>query len=254
MSITITITDPTPVEANAVRAYLAALDGPTAVPILKSIDSDPAFNLRPTYGGERGPELVLPPSPGATETSPVTAEDAGAPDFDSAGFPWNAEIHASSRATLADGTWKKKRGVSDELVAKVEAELRADHAVDLEVTEAEVKKTLAAPDAPEVPEAPVPEPAPTADAPAAPEPNAPSPVADTGSVTDAPAAPPVDTPNPFLAVMSRIGKSGMTKETKDELLSAAGALDDKGNPSILVLNKKPELIAGFVALLDAAGV
>lgn len=216
MSITITITDPTVAEANAVRAYLNALHGTTYTETAITDNLAAALAKR-------------------ADEPETTAEDAGAPDFDSAGFPWNAEIHASSRATLADGTWKKKRGVSDELVAKIEAGFKA-------------------PDAPEVPEAPVPEPDLTADAPAAPA--APEPTVDAPSTPapDAPAAPPVDTPNPFLAVMSRIGKSGLTKETKDELLTAAGALDDKGNPSILVLNKKPELIAGFVALLDDAGV
>jgi hypothetical protein len=41
---------------------------------------------------------------------------------DSAGNPWDERIHASSRATVADGTWRMKRGVSDELVAQVRAE------------------------------------------------------------------------------------------------------------------------------------
>lgn len=55
---------------------------------------------------ERGPEE--PPAP----TNGV----------DSAGNPWDERIHASSRGTVADGTWRMKRGVSDELVAQVRAE------------------------------------------------------------------------------------------------------------------------------------
>lgn len=47
--------------------------------------------------------------------------DTGAPDVDSAGVAWNAEIHASSKARNADGTWRKKRGVTDAQVAAVTA-------------------------------------------------------------------------------------------------------------------------------------
>lgn len=38
-----------------------------------------------------------------------TLRDDG-PELDSAGQPWNPELHSSSRAKVADGTWKKKRG------------------------------------------------------------------------------------------------------------------------------------------------
>lgn len=245
MSVTITITDPTVQEANALRAYLTALHGSTSTPeivhekLQQTLAPLPGIT-DPMLGQE--PEYVRGP----------TAEDAGAPDFDSAGLPHDPRIHASSRATISDGTWKKKRGVSAEEVAAVEAELRARitvHHADGSVT---IPDTDAPPDLDHYePGAQEAEAKLLATVVSAPE--APAPVQEQ-SAPDAPPAPPVDTPNPFLAVMSRIGKSGMTKEQKDELLTAAGALDDKGNPSILVLNKKPELIAGFVALLDDAGV
>jgi hypothetical protein len=44
--------------------------------------------------------------------------------FDAAGLPWDERIHSSSKAIVADGTWRQKRGVSELLVKKVEAELR----------------------------------------------------------------------------------------------------------------------------------
>lgn len=37
-------------------------------------------------------------------------ESVPSPELDSAGQPWNPELHSSSRAKVADGTWKKKRG------------------------------------------------------------------------------------------------------------------------------------------------
>jgi hypothetical protein len=44
----------------------------------------------------------------------VGAETVVAEELDSAGQPWNPELHSSSRAKVADGTWKKKRGVKSE--------------------------------------------------------------------------------------------------------------------------------------------
>lgn len=40
-------------------------------------------------------------------------------ELDSEGQPWDERIHSSSRTKIANGTWKLKRGVSDELVAEV---------------------------------------------------------------------------------------------------------------------------------------
>ncbi len=45
-------------------------------------------------------------------------------ELDSAGFPWDARIHASSKAKIANGTWRVKRGVEDEVVAKTQASFR----------------------------------------------------------------------------------------------------------------------------------
>jgi hypothetical protein len=44
------------------------------------------------------------------------------PELDSAGRPWNAEIHAGSKTKIGNGTWRRKPGVSAERVVEVEAE------------------------------------------------------------------------------------------------------------------------------------
>lgn len=49
--------------------------------------------------------------------------------LDKNGLPWDARIHAASKAINADGTWRQKRGVAPELVATVEAQLRGVMAV-----------------------------------------------------------------------------------------------------------------------------
>lgn len=60
----------------------------------------------------------------ATPIPEPTAPPPPVPGVDSSGLPWDARIHSDSRAVNADGTWRKKRGVADELVAAVTAELK----------------------------------------------------------------------------------------------------------------------------------
>jgi hypothetical protein len=43
---------------------------------------------------------------------------------DADGIKWDKRIHSSSKELNKDGTWRKRRGVDDALVAQVEAELR----------------------------------------------------------------------------------------------------------------------------------
>lgn len=64
-----------------------------------------------------------PPAPPAAPVPPAPAT-SGAVELDKAGLPWDERIHSSSKNFIADGTWRRKRGVDDALVATVEAELR----------------------------------------------------------------------------------------------------------------------------------
>lgn len=76
--------------------------------------------------------VVLPPAvPVHTQESVAQAivngpaPVAGGSDLDSRGLPYDTRIHASSKATTKDGSWRYKRGITDEEIAKVEAELRS---------------------------------------------------------------------------------------------------------------------------------
>jgi hypothetical protein len=62
-------------------------------------------------------------SPFAT-TAPAD-EDTEASDsaVDSEGLPWDARIHASSKAFNKDGTWRTRRGLDDKTLTQVRAEL-----------------------------------------------------------------------------------------------------------------------------------
>jgi hypothetical protein len=91
--------------------------GAKAAEVARALETIPA---PPPPPPPAGPQLVpAPPAP----VSPV----AGV--IDSAGFPWDQRIHSSSHAQNANGTWRAQRGVSAQVVAEVEAELREKHGI-----------------------------------------------------------------------------------------------------------------------------
>ncbi len=63
---------------------------------------------------QMGESAPPPPPPAATDGA-----------VDSKGIPWDARIHSESKATVADGSWRKRRGVDDAVFAEVMAELTA---------------------------------------------------------------------------------------------------------------------------------
>lgn len=97
-------------------------DEPCVVPSAKSIP-DPD-DPRDVYGPGNGPVDAV------RTATPVEPTE---PEQDLTG--WDERIHAASKTRNSDGSWRKKRGVSDELVAAVEAELRGDTPDATETTE-----------------------------------------------------------------------------------------------------------------------
>ncbi len=68
---------------------------------------------------------VVATSDGAPVGGDEGPVNTNAPSVDSAGLPWNADFHASSKATNADGTWRGKRGVDKAKLAEWEAKVKA---------------------------------------------------------------------------------------------------------------------------------
>jgi len=69
---------------------------------------------------------IAPPPPVPQPVFPANTAAPQSPNLaevDSKGKFWDARIHSSSKAKVADGTWKYRRGVSDEEVKRVESEL-----------------------------------------------------------------------------------------------------------------------------------
>ena len=98
--------------------------GATAAPYTAGAS---ALTTAPEVVAETGanlPTAPLPPAPPFVPSAPTAAPTAtNLAPVDSANFPWDARIHSESKAKIANGTWKKKRGVDPALVATVEQEL-----------------------------------------------------------------------------------------------------------------------------------
>ena len=104
-------------DANELARLVGFLNGSAA--LVKPDFVPAAAPLQPSslQPAAQQPAFV-PPQPGALTVSVGT-------DVDSTGLPWDARIHANTKAKNADGSWRGRRGVDDATVAAVEKELRA---------------------------------------------------------------------------------------------------------------------------------
>ena len=90
---------------------------PTSTRVTLPTGEDPADVYGPGNGPVETMYRAVADVPAPAPTAPT------APTVDANNMPHDERIHAGSKALNADGTWRKKRGVSDELVRKVEASL-----------------------------------------------------------------------------------------------------------------------------------
>ncbi|AXH72147.1 MAG: RecT protein [Siphoviridae sp. ctdc_1] len=102
------------------------------------------------------PAVITPATPVPTPTAPADDDEGeqnnAAPNADKNGLPWDARIHAGTKALNGDGTWKKRRGVDDATIAAVTAQL---HGTETPAPTPPVSETPVP-----TPETPVPTPAP----------------------------------------------------------------------------------------------
>lgn len=208
MQTTFHISDtPSPTELSAIIAFCLALGGtlpdttdarPTRAPSAPPAPSNPVADALIEQHAA---------SVAARAAAPADAGDGPDPaSLDVEGIPWDARIHSTPAKRNADDTWRKKRGVDEVEYGRIHAELQAAHAApngstgtstDPAQTSSDTVVTPAAPpppassapiasdvpEAPPVPNAPTPTPAPpapTAEAPAAPAPAENVPAAGSG--------------------------------------------------------------------------
>lgn len=113
-----------------------APDAPTAIRAPTAAAAPLVVDPVALLGASSTPEV---PAPAAAPVAPAAAAPAPTPTpapvvttlppnalLDSEGLPWDARIHSEGKAQNAsDGKWRKRRGIPDDLVAAVTAELKA---------------------------------------------------------------------------------------------------------------------------------
>lgn len=238
---------------QAFPAVPAAPTAAPAIPVTAAPAGTPVHGTAPETpagGPDNGPAAI----PTASPSSDV--------ELDGDGLPWDGRIHsgpADKRPKNADGTWRKKRGVDDETIATVTAELR---------------QVMGAPASGNPPAAASPEPAPAAaptPAPAAPPPtpaaagmesgpavaspaaNVPTPPAPPvpavpAAPTPPPAAPAADVPAASFAdlmrkITARQTAGTLTVEATSEIAKSLGLT------GVRDLINRPDLVAAFDQLL-----
>lgn len=114
MKFDITIKDATKEEAEKISALLFGV-----------ADSSFLVNVPPVQVSAPSTTAHVPtPDANTEETEQVNPAAVSTGEVDSRGFPWNEKIHSGSQKKNADGTWAKRRGVKDDVIAAVEAELK----------------------------------------------------------------------------------------------------------------------------------
>lgn len=116
------------IHADSVTELLDALNTATSTTFVPPIPDEPSAKSIPVPDEPRvvyDPRDVYGPGNGPVDAVRTAAPvEPTEPEQDLTG--WDERIHAASKTRNSDGSWRKKRGVSDELVAAVEAELRGD--------------------------------------------------------------------------------------------------------------------------------
>lgn len=180
--------------------------------------------------------LGEPPAPPAPPVSPATPP-AGI-DVDVKGYPWDGRIHSSSRAKVADGSWRQRRNLDPVVLAAVERELQ--QTMGLPVTTAAPVSPLSPPPA-VVPPAPF---ALSAVPPVPPVSISPTPLAGA-----APSAFPSETAG-FPALMTKLTAAFVAKTiTQEQILAAVQSV---GLPSLPMLVSRPDLVVPVATALGIA--
>lgn len=207
----VTLNSDNPADAELIERLFA----PAVPAVQMSLDLAPVVQTEaPATETVPSPPFVLPETP------------ATPPSVDAAGLPWDARIHSESKATVADGTWRKRRGVDPELVKQVEAELRGEPAA----TEPSASTpTVADTPVPPAPAVVPPPPAPIPEVPPAPTPE----TAPARSLTD-------------LSAAVAQGKLKMT-----DLIEQAKT---QGCADVVALTDNPLALAAVIAFYDQQGL
>lgn len=93
---------------------------PVAPPVISAVPPAP-----PVHAPPPAPPVPAPSAP----VPPPNPAPAGSVALDKDGLPWDARIHAATKSKVANGSWKRKKGLPDETYNAVVAELRGVMAI-----------------------------------------------------------------------------------------------------------------------------
>jgi len=97
----------------------------TSAPSTVVVPPPPTVPVAPTVTSPEPTAAFAPPAPTAVPAAvPAAPPTVALAEVDSKGLPWDGRIHASSKAKVADGSWRAKRGVDPAMVTTVETELK----------------------------------------------------------------------------------------------------------------------------------
>jgi len=200
-----------------------------------------------------GQEVIADPSEDTVEAlenrlDAAVANAGGIPketipeaEMDAEGLPWDVRIHSSSRALNVDGTWRVKRNLDKDVLAKVRAELLATAVPEAPPSDPAV---FATPPPPETTGPPAP-PAPETTGPPAPE---------AAASVPTPAGPTADLPQNYGALVSFITAAG-TKLAPFDIVDACkqcGATVSLGVTNLPELAKAGDDGVPFIPLIAKA--
>lgn len=125
MQITFDTATASQTELLALSALIGVLSGRPDTVTSGSLPAIVQYDPHPT--GEQRVDAALTPVDHSDQDEEIVsaAVAAGAPAHDSAGTPWDERIHSASRATVADGTWRRRKNTPQETFDAVMAELSA---------------------------------------------------------------------------------------------------------------------------------
>lgn len=224
--------------APTVALYTAA-----AAPVPTAPVESTAGAPDPTTAFAQTAAITPPP---AAPAAPPTAPPAASGERDSKGMPWDGRIHASSKAKVADGSWRYKRNVDDAVIAPIEAEIRATLAAPA-VAVGGAAPAFGAHPFQQQPEQPAPVVAPpVAAAPVAPPPPAAPvavPVAPATGITPPDATPAMTYATLMASLPPKIVSGELTASQMQE------ACEQYGVASIAALAQRPDLVPFIAAAL-----
>lgn len=211
------------------KEYLESLE--PAPPVMEEID--PTHTPAPiTPVSNALVDTWFPPAPQAYA---FPEHQSAGIDVDSDGVPWDGRIHASSRAKVAGGQWRMKRGVDPETITVVTGELRQMLTLGAEVPPPPISIVPPAPFVPNV-VPPVPQ-----------VPTIPTVSAGAAAGASPSSATP---PNAFFSLMKGITAGYAAKTLTQDMISAA--VTSVGVPSLPMLVQRPDLIPGVATALGIA--